>query len=215
MCGVRCLHLRGADFAVGCRGKREYLVTGRLHSARLVHVDVSRFRAQRALVRAQNRRNHRRVRLRAADEEVHVDVVSAARRADLGARRVADLVLAVADSLHQIRVTKPLENLRMAALRIITVKVNHTHSSLFFLRGARFVVLRQQNADLHLWSANKRCRLKNLFFKLSSHIPPDTAKLNIIKYSTCPQLCKASGQFFQFFLAFVGYGSGILVNSRI
>ena len=122
ICGFDLLR---ADFAVRRGGQREHLVSGRFDRAGLVDVDVPGFGAQRALVRAQRGGDHGRVRLRAADEEVHVDVVPPAGGADLRARRSADFVLAVARRLQEIRLRKPLENLRVAALCIIAVEIDH------------------------------------------------------------------------------------------
>ena len=105
---IGVFHLLCGDLAVRGGGQRQHFVTRRFHRAGLVHVDVSGVRTQRTLVRAKNRCNNGGIRLRAADEKMHVHVLATACFADLRARQIANFVLAVADSLHHIRFTKAL-----------------------------------------------------------------------------------------------------------
>lgn len=73
----RILNLPGRQLPVqGWNGGN--LVAARLHRSRLMDVDMARIRAQHALMGAQGRRNHREIGLGSSNEEMNVQVRSAA-----------------------------------------------------------------------------------------------------------------------------------------
>ena len=106
-------------------GNRQHLVAGGLNRAGLVAGDVSVVRRQHALVRLENRRDGDKVGLGAAYQKMHVGVLPAAGAANLCPRAVAVVVGAVAGQLLHVGLHHSFQNLRVSALQIIAVKVNH------------------------------------------------------------------------------------------
>ena len=123
--------LPGGDFAV-LRGQRQHFVAARLNGTRLMDVDVGALRGHHALMRAQRGGNDGQIRLRAADQKLHVRLRGAAQFLDRLARLRAVDIFAIAGRLLQVGFLQALQNRRMRTFAVIAFKSNHTVTSIFF-----------------------------------------------------------------------------------
>ena len=106
------------------RGQGDHLVAGEFDGSALVDVDVSGLGGDHRLMPAQQRGDHHAIGLRAAGEKMHIRV-RAAELADPVGGAAAPEVPAVARLGDQVALGQRLEDLGMAALRIIAQKVQH------------------------------------------------------------------------------------------
>ena len=113
----------GGELAV-CAGHGDHLVAGGLDRAGLVHVDVAGVGSDHGLPRAQERSRGEQVRLRAADEKVHVGIRTGKAGAD-GVGRAAVVVEPVAGGGVEIRVAQGAQNVRVCALGIVILEAEH------------------------------------------------------------------------------------------
>ena len=117
-------HLIGADFAIVSRCGFA-LVARVLDRAGLVHVDVPRVGADDALPWAQGGLDDDEVRLRAANEEVHIGRGRTCTLANQASRALAHLVAAIAAKRLVVNSLECLENLGEGAFAVIAVEPNH------------------------------------------------------------------------------------------
>ena len=117
-------HLIGADFAIVSRCGFA-LVARVLDRAGLVHVDVPRVGADDALPWAQGGLDDDEVRLRAANEEVHIGRGRTCTLANQASRALAHLVAAIAAKRLVVNSLKRLENLGEGAFAVIAVESDH------------------------------------------------------------------------------------------
>ena len=95
------------------------------HRAGLMHVDMPGGGAQHALMGTQDGGDHRHIGLGAAHQKMHGGLRGLAGRADQRPGALAVGVLAVAGGLLHIGAGQRLQDRRMRALHIITVKTDH------------------------------------------------------------------------------------------
>ena len=100
-------------------GQCEDLMPAVLDGAGFVNADMTGIGGDHTLIRAQERVDHRRVRLRAADKEIDRRPGTRAGGTDLFSRGVGQRVEAVAGGLDEIRFRQAFKNLRVSALHII------------------------------------------------------------------------------------------------
>lgn len=124
--GAEAVHLFGGQFAV-VGGDCEHLMAGGFDGSRLVDVDVAGCGCYDAFVRAESGGDDCGVGLRAADEEMHVDVGILADLADEGACLGADSVVAVAGVLQVGRCRESAEDLRASGAGIVASEVYHCY----------------------------------------------------------------------------------------
>ena len=117
-------HLVGADFAIVSRCGFA-LVARVLDRAGLVHVDVPRVGADDALPWAQGGLDDDEVRLRAANEEVHIGRGHTCTLANQAGRALAHLVAAIAAKRLVVNSLERLENLGEGAFAVIAVESDH------------------------------------------------------------------------------------------
>ena len=110
------------DLAVHGRGVED-LVAAALDDASLVHVDVTGVGGNDALPGQEDRIDDGRVRLRAADQEVHVSVGGLAGLADQVAGALAVLVSAVARGLFHVGGDEGIEHPGVRALLVVAGEV--------------------------------------------------------------------------------------------
>ena len=116
------LDVGGVDFAVNGRGVED-LVAAALDDAGLVHVDVAGVRRDDALPGQKDRVDDRRIRLRAADQEVHVGVGCLAGLANQVAGALAVLVGAVAAGLLHVGGDEGIKHPGVRTLLVVTGEV--------------------------------------------------------------------------------------------
>lgn len=114
----------GSELAVRS-GHGDHLVAGGLDRAGLVHVDVAGVGSDHGLPRAQERSRGEQVRLRAADEKVHVGIRTGKAGADGVGRAAAVIVEPVARGGVEIRVAQGAQNVRVCALGIVILEAEH------------------------------------------------------------------------------------------
>lgn len=114
----------GGELAV-CAGHGDHLVAGGLDRAGLVHVDMAGVGCDHGLPRAQERSRGEQVRLRAADEKVHVGIRTGKAGADSIGRTAAVVVEPVAGGGAEIRVAQGAQHVRVCALGIVILKAEH------------------------------------------------------------------------------------------
>ena len=117
-------HLVGADFSIA-GGRGLALVARVLDRAGLVHVDVPGVGADDALPWAQGGLDDDEVRLRAANEEVHIGRGRTCTLANQASRALAHLVAAIAAKRLVVNSLERLENLRERAFAVIAVESDH------------------------------------------------------------------------------------------
>ena len=117
-------HLVGADFAIVSRCGFA-LVARVLDRAGLVHVDVPRVGADDTLPWAQGGLDDDEVRLRAADEEVHIGRGRTCTLANQAGRALAHFVAAIAAKRLVVNSLERLENLGEGAFAVIAVESDH------------------------------------------------------------------------------------------
>ena len=117
-------HLIGADFAIVSRCGFA-LVARVLDRAGLVHVDVPRVDADDALPWAQGGLDDDEVRLRAANEEVHIGRGRTCTLANQASRALAHLVAAIAAKRLVVNSLERLEDLGERAFAVIAVESDH------------------------------------------------------------------------------------------
>ena len=114
----------GGELAV-CTGHGDHLVTGGFDRAGLVHVDVTGVGCDHGLPRAQERGRGEQVRLRAADEKVHVGIRTGKAGADGIGRAAAVIVEPVAGGGVEIRVAQGAQHVRVCTLGIVILEAEH------------------------------------------------------------------------------------------
>ena len=90
-----------------------------------MHIQMSRIRAENTLIGAQNTPDYSQICLRAANQKMHINILSAARLLNQRRRTFAVGILAIACRLFHIGLHQTFQNTRMHPLRIITFKTNH------------------------------------------------------------------------------------------
>ena len=114
----------GGELAVRA-GHGDHLVAGGLDRAGLVHIDVAGVGRDHGLPRAQEGGRGELVRLRAADEEVHVGVRAGEAGADGVGRAAAVVVEPVARRGAEVGVAQGAQHVRVRTLGVIVLKAEH------------------------------------------------------------------------------------------
>ena len=114
----------GGELAVRA-GHGDHLVAGGLDRAGLVHMDVAGVGRDHGLPRAQEGGRGELVRLRAADEEVHVGVRAGEAGADGVGRAAAVVVEPVARRGAEVGVAQGAQHVRVRTLGVIVLKAEH------------------------------------------------------------------------------------------
>ena len=117
----QCADLGCGDLAVLLR-QREHLVPAELDGTSLMQTDMARICRDDTLIRRKQRVDDRRIRLRAADEEIDIGVRALAGRPNFRARRFADGVRAIARHGRAVRLGQTLQDGRMRAFHIVRCK---------------------------------------------------------------------------------------------
>ena len=100
-------------------------MAGGLDRAGLVHVDVAGVGCDHGLPRAQERSRGEQVRLRAADEKMHVGIRTGKAGTDSIGRTAAVVVEPVAGGGAEIRVAQGAQHVRVCALGIVILEAEH------------------------------------------------------------------------------------------
>ena len=128
-------YVHGIQLAVAV-GDGEDLVTGGLHSAGFMAVDVSGVRGDNALIWMQHGVDDDLIGLGAAGDEKHVGVRTGAGGADLFLGGVAVAVLAISGELFQIGFQQVLQNGLVGTFSVVTFKRQHENFSFIYkIRG--------------------------------------------------------------------------------
>ena len=114
----------GRELAVRA-GHGDHLVAGGLDGAGLVHVDVAGVGRDHGLPRAQERGRGELVRLRAADEKVHVGIRAGEAGADGVGCAAAVVVEPVACGDAEVCVAQGAQHVRVGALGVIVLEAEH------------------------------------------------------------------------------------------
>ena len=114
----------GRELAVRA-GHGDHLVAGGLDGAGLVHVDVAGVGRDHGLPRAQEGGRGELVRLRAADEKVHVGIRAGEAGADGVGCAAAVIVEPVARGGAEIRIAQGAQYVRVGALGVIILEAEH------------------------------------------------------------------------------------------
>ena len=134
--GAGFANLPGVYFAVS-GGQRQHLVAGGLHGAGFMHVDVAVVGAEHALPGPERGFDDDEVRLRAADQKLHVGPGRGAGGANEVTGLVAVMIFAVAGRLFEIALGEKFQNARMRAFFVVRFKTKHGCHLLFSSRFQR------------------------------------------------------------------------------
>ena len=117
-------HLCRGQLAV-LGGNCQHLMSGRLHCAGFMDMDMPRICADDALMGPQGSIDHRYIGLGAAHQKVHRKLRIPAQSANFFRSRLAIFIAAVTAGLFQICLGQASQNRLMTALAVIIVKINH------------------------------------------------------------------------------------------
>ena len=122
---IRLSDFRRSQSAVRRGGQNNNLMPCRFNRTCFMHIQMSRIRAENTLIGAQNTPDYSQICLRAANQKMHINILSAARLLNQRRRTFAVGILAIACRLFHIGLHQTFQNTRMHPLRIITFKTNH------------------------------------------------------------------------------------------
>ena len=134
---VQCrFDLRCADLSIGT-GQGEDLMAAVLDGARLVDIDVSRRRAEYALMRPQEGAEDRGIGLGPADEEMDLRLRRFTRETDQLRRPLAMRIGAVAGGLLQVGLLQSLQDGGMTAFEVVAFEMDHGRQVRFQIANVR------------------------------------------------------------------------------
>ena len=129
MCLISCLNLLRCYLSFTAAWQCQYFMSCCLNCPRLMHIDMTAGSCQNSLIWPKNRTDNGRIGLCAANQKLHINILTAAGLTDQTSRLITIRIQPVSRGLIHICLYHTFQNLRMSAFCIITLKLYHCSTS--------------------------------------------------------------------------------------